>query len=145
MLKVVFDTNIIISSLIAHSGNPCKVLESWHRGDVTLLTSEAIIEEVVHVLGRPFFREKRGISQRDIDRVRRALETDAVMVSSETHLEVIEEDPDDNRILECALEGGADYLVSGDHHLLELRRYRVIQIVTPREFLALLKEHKSQE
>lgn len=139
MLKVVFDTNIIVSGLIAHSGNPYKILEAWRQGDVVLLVSKPIVDEVVSVLQRPFFREKRQIGKADVVRIRRALETDTVMVSPQVHLKVVANDPADDRILECALEGGADYLVSGDHHLLELKRYRHVRIVTARQFLAILE------
>ena len=104
-----------------------------------MLTSEAIIAEVIEVLQRPFFRDKRHVTQSDIARIEHALKMDAVVVSSKTSLEVVGKDPDDNRILECALEGGADYLVSGDHHLLDLKRFRGMQIVTARQFLTILK------
>ena len=145
MLKVVCDTNIIISGLIAHSGIPYEILEAWRRGEFVLLVSETIVGEVVEVLGRGFFRDARGISQEDISRVKRLLESDALMVVPECHLQVIEDDPDDDRIIECALEGGADYLVSGDHHLLALQRYREIPVVTARQFLTVLETTRSAE
>ena len=144
MIKVVFDTNIIVSGLIANAGAPYQALEAWRRRDVVLLVSDAIIEEVVDVLARPFFRDKRQISRSDIARVKHALKMDAIVVSPNTRLEVVGDDPDDNRIVECALDGGADYIVSGDHHLLELKRFRDIQIVTAREFLTIL-ESETQE
>ena len=140
MLKVVCDTNIIVSSLTTTSGNPYEVLEAWRRDQILLLVSETIVGEVVDVLGRPFFRDKRGINQRDIARVRHLLETDAVMVSPKTRLNVVKDDADDNAIIESAWEGEADYLVSGDHRLLALGRYRHIQVVTAKEFVAILKE-----
>ncbi len=139
MLKVVLDTNVIVSGLTARSGHPCEALEAWRRGEVVLLISQAIVDEVVEVLRRPFFRGQRHVSETDVGRVKRALEMDAVVVSPKKRLKVVEDDPDDDRVLECALEGGADYLVSGDHHLLELGEYRSIRIVSPREFLAALK------
>ena len=144
VIRVVFDTNIIISGLIANAGAPYQALEAWRRRDVVLLVSDAIIEEVVDVLARPFFRDKRQISRSDIARVKHALKMDATVVSPNTRLEVVGDDPDDNRIVECALDGGADYIVSGDHHLLELKRFRDIQIVTAREFLTIL-ESETQE
>jgi len=144
VIKVVYDTNIIVSGLIAHAGAPYEALEAWRRRDVVLLVSDAIIDEVADVLARPFFRDQRHISKSDIERVRQALRMDATMVPSNIHLEVVESDPDDDRIVECALGGSADYIVSGDHHLLELKRFHGIQIVTAREFCAIL-EAKSQE
>ena len=145
MIKVVFDTNIIISGLIANAGAPYEALEAWRRRDVVLLVSDAIIDEVADVLARPFFRDQRHITKSDIDRVRHALKTDAMVVSPNTHLEVVEDDTDDDRIVECALDGGADYIVSGDHHLLELKRFRGIQIVTAREILAILEAESQEE
>lgn len=145
MLKVVFDTNVIVSGLTASLGYPHEALEAWRRGEVVLLISEPIMDEVVAVLGRPFFRHRRHISEADLARVKRALETDAVMVSPKKRLRVVEDDPDDDRVLECALEGGADYLVSGNHHLLELREYRGTRIVSPREFLTILKAQEVGE
>ena len=142
MLKVVFDTNIIVSGLIAHSGSPYRALEAWRRGDVVLLVSKPIVDEVASVLQRPFFREKRHIGKVDIARIRQALETDAVVVSPQVPLKVVANDPADDRILECTLEGGADYLVSGDHHLLELKRHRHVRIVTARQFLAILESQR---
>lgn len=138
MIKAVFDTNVIVSGLIAHSGSPCEVLEAWRQGDIILVTSGAIVSEVARVLRRPFFRDKRHIGEEDIVRIARALTLGAQFVQPEIHLQVVEDDPDDDRILECAVAGGADYVVSGDHHLLDLGRYRDIRIVTARQFLSIL-------
>jgi len=138
MLKVVFDTNVIVSGLIASAGAPYEVLESWRRGEVVLLMSDAIINEVADVLTRPFFRDRRHITQSDIVRITHALRMDTVTVPPASRLEVVEDDPDDNRIVECAIDGGADYIVTGDHHLLDLKRFQEVQIVTPQEFLDIL-------
>lgn len=145
MLKVVFDTNVIVSGVTASAGHPHEALEAWRRGELVLLISQPIVDEVVEVLGRPFFRDRRHIDETDVVRIRRALETDAVLVSPKKRLRAVEEDPDDDRVLECALEGGADYLVSGNHHLLELREYRGTRIVSPREFLTILKAQEVGE
>ena len=145
MLKVVLDSNVIISGLTATAGNPHNVLEAWRRGEIVLLTCPAIVEEVTEVLSRPFFREKRHITQEQVTRAKRVLEMDTVLVEPKEHLDVVDNDPDDDRVLECALAGGADYVVSGDHHLLDLGRFRHIPIVTPRQFLAILEARDAQE
>lgn len=139
MIKVVFDTNIIVSGLIANTGAPYETIELWRRDNVVLLISDAIIDEVSDVLTRPFFRDQRHITKSDIDRIKHALKTDATIVSPNSRLKVVGNDPDDNRIIECALDGGADYIISGDHHLLELKRFAGIQIVTAKEFLTIFK------
>jgi len=66
------------------------------------------------------------------------IDREAVVVANPPRLNVITEDPDDNDVLAVAAAAGADYIVSGDHHLLDLRRYRDITIVTAPEFLTVL-------
>jgi uncharacterized protein len=139
VIKVVFDTNIIVSGLIANTGAPYETIELWRRDDVVLLISDAIIDEVADVLTRPFFRDQRHITKSDIDRIKYALKTDATIVFPNSRLKVVGNDPDDNRIIECALDGSADYIISGDHHLLELKQFAGIQIVTAKEFLTIFK------
>jgi uncharacterized protein len=138
VIRAVLDTNVIVSSLITLSGSPHEILNAWFRGDIVLITSAAIVNEVSAVLRRPFFQDKRHIGEADILRIKQSLLLDAVVVSPKKCLTVIETDPSDDRILECALEGDAEYIVSGDHHLLELGQYQGIQIISPREFLAVL-------
>ena len=139
MIRAVFDTNVIISGVTAQSGSPHELLQAWRRGKVIVLTSEAITNEVVEVLQRPFFQEKRHLNEEDVAGIRHLLMTDAVVVFPENCLDVVHDDPDDNRILECAVGGNADYIVSGDHHLLAVKWYRGIRIVTVRDFLTILK------
>lgn len=69
----------------------------------------------------------------------------AILTPGERRVNVIAEDPSDNRYLECAIEGDADYIVSGDEHLLRLDAYQKIRILTPRAFLDILKKHRSYE
>lgn len=125
-------------------GYPYEALAAWRRGEVVLLISKAVVDEIVEVLRRPFFRDQRHVSETDVVRVKRAPEMDAVLVSPKKRLRVVGDDPDDDRVLECAFEGGADYLVSGDHHLLELGEYRGTRIVGPREFLAAVKARQGE-
>jgi putative PIN family toxin of toxin-antitoxin system len=141
--RAVYDTNVIVSASIARSGLLYEALRVWRRGDIDLVTSEAIVDEVTDVLRRPFFRDDRHVDETDVARARQVLLTDAVVVSPPQRLEVVEADPDDKRILECAVEGGADYIVSGDHHLLDLRLYKGIRIVTVRQFLSILQSDRS--
>ena len=135
MLKAVLDTNVIVSGLIAHGGSPYQVLQAWRQGVFLLLTSPALLCELLDVLGRPFFWDRRGITDGDIARTRHLFETDAISVQPQVRLSVIEADPDDDRVLECALAGEVDFIVSGDKHLLSLERYKRIPIVTVSSFL----------
>lgn len=138
MLRVVLDTNVIISGVMGHSGSPYEVLQAFQRGEFVLLTSESIMDEVARVLARPFFREKRRITDGEIAAVLELLRTDAVIVVPQRNVQAVMDDPDDDRILDCALEGGTEYLVSGDHHLLKLRHWEHTLIVNAAEFLGIL-------
>ena len=140
MLKAVLDTNVIVSGLIAHGGSPYQVLQAWRQGAFLLFISPALLRELLGVLGRPFFRGRRGITDGDIARTRNLFETDAISVQPQVRLSVIKADPDDDRVFECALAGEVDFIVSGDKHLLSLERYKRIPIVTVINFLDALNQ-----
>ncbi len=111
------------------------VLKSVIRGDIDLFVSEALIFELGEVLKRPKF----GIPPSIINQIISELSTLSELVRPSGNIAKITDDPADNRILECAVEAKADYIVSGDNHLLELKDYRSIKIVTPQELLEIPK------
>lgn len=131
---------MILSGSVAASGSPYEVLEAWRRGDFILVTREDIISEVVEVLGRPYYRERRHVTDEITAGIAQALRTHSVHTDGKLTIEAIAEDPDDNKLLACAIEGEADYIVSGDHHLLNLGSYRAIYIVRPATFLRVLQD-----
>jgi uncharacterized protein len=139
MVRAVLDSNIWVSGLIGSSGSPFEVIEAWRRGEVTVLVSDAIIGEVVEVLSRPFFRRRRAIRPADVRAIEALLRSTGRFVCPHAPLQIVRDDPDDDRVLECAAEGGADYVLSGDHHLLSLGRYGHAMIVTAAQFLAVLR------
>ena len=124
------DTNILISR--HWGGLPGEVLDAWVTGRYELLVSQPILQEMAGVLAR-----KRGDwdAEQNMLSLFRVL---AEMVEPRVALDVVAEDESDNRFLECAVEGRADYLVSGDAHLLNLREFRGVKILTPRAFLDIL-------
>ncbi len=138
MLRVALDTNQFISGLIVRQGVPAQVLDAWHRGAYTLLTSRPILNETREVFSYPRIRKKYRLSQKDIDDFLAQVEGASVLTPGRLALSVVKDDPDDDKILACAVEGGADYVVSGDPHLLRLRAYESIPIVTARDFLTRL-------
>ncbi len=130
MIKVVIDTNVFISSFFG--GNPRKVIELWGAGKIIWCLSNEIIEEYVAVLRR------MGIqSEAEIKKLLKIFaEGYHILFTAKTpHLEIIKDDPDDNKFIECAVELEAQYIISGDHHLKKLKKYLNIQVVSPREFL----------
>ena len=129
--KVVLDSNVVISGL-NFKGNPREILNLVLLKEVELYVSPFILKEVAEVLERKF--------DWDEGRIKDATEgLKAVMIKPERRISIIKQDEDDNRILECAIEGRAQYIISGDeHHLLPLNEYQGIKILSPAEFLKLL-------
>ena len=118
-MKVVLDTNVYISAIL-FGGKPERIRELSKEGKVEVLVSEAIISEIAEVLRRKFDWESWRISQ-VIDEVRET----ATLTIPRQSVSLIEADDADNRVLECALEGSAQYIVSGDkRHLLPLMKYK---------------------
>lgn len=132
MLRVTADTNVIISGL-NFSGNPRRVLQMAEEGVIQLAVSDAILDEVAKVLRR----EKFGWEEEEIRRALRQISRLSEHVDPKQRIDIITEDPTDDRILECAAASGSDYLVSGDKHLLKLEQYRGIKIIKPADFLAI--------
>ena len=136
MMRVVLDANVLVSAIISARGHPAQIIARWQAGDVEVLVSRAILDELERVL--QYSRLQRYLPSGLAQRFVRQFEKRAIWVDPQEQLTVITRDPADNRYLECALSGGARYLVSGDEHLLALREYRGIPILSPAEFLIIL-------
>jgi putative PIN family toxin of toxin-antitoxin system len=132
-LKVVLDTNVYFSAFNSARGVPFELWRRALRRQYTLLVSPAIIRELADVL-----RADLKWPEAEIIVQLKLLARVATIVEPKISLHVIEADPDDDRILECALAGGADLIVSGDHHLTKLRNFEGIGIVRPAYFLKTL-------
>lgn len=128
--QVVFDTNIYISAIL-FGGNPRSCLELARSGDIVLIISKAILVEVAKKL-----REKFLWEETDITDVIEGLLVFITIINPSQTITIIKEDEPDNRILEAAMEAKADYVVSGDKkHLLSLRKFKAIPIISSKEFL----------
>jgi len=133
VLKVVLDTNVLISAIL-FGGKPRQILERAIRGEIRLCLSEPILEELKGVLQRSKF----DYSPEMIQFILTELTGIADFVNPSETINVVLEDPDDNRILECAVEAGTNYVITGDFHLLKLSRYRNIGVVNVVGFLERL-------
>ncbi len=139
-MRIVIDVNVYVSGTIFTENTPAKVIDAWRTGRAEVVISDEILNELHRTIYLPklfrYFRlpsdERR---QHLLDDLRRA----AIHVSSTLKFSVVERDPDDNRVLEAAVAGEADYVVTGDKDLLELRQFRGIQIMTPAQFVAILE------
>jgi putative PIN family toxin of toxin-antitoxin system len=141
MLRAVFDTNIFVSSVLVRTGVPAQAIDAWRARRFILVTSPAIIAEVRRTLGYPRIRRKYGLTDDDVERLISILETDALIVPGTADVAgAIPQDPADEHVLACAMDGQADVIVSGDHHLLDLEAFQDIPIVPVRRFLTMLLE-----
>lgn len=131
MKKIVLDTNVTISALF-WGGPPRDIYELIRSGKLTMLVSEEMEHELIRVLGY----DKFGLSAAEIMPLISNILTHAYPITPLQTLHVIAADPTDNIFLECAVEGGADYIVSGDKHLLDLVEYKGIPIVRARDLMA---------
>jgi putative PIN family toxin of toxin-antitoxin system len=135
MQKVVLDTNVIISALYTPSGKPAEVLKLARKKKITNLISPYILNEVRRVLTRKL----SWPSKKTEETVQWLQSFSLIMQPPEQLIDIISACPPDNRILECAVEGGADYIISGDRHLKDLQEFQGIKIVDPATFLATIK------
>ena len=137
-IRAVLDTNVLVSAVISERGAPWRMLRAWRDGAFVLVTSPALLNELQRVLVRPHIARAHKRSAQETIALTETLRQRATVVTPRSRVDVIRDDPDDNRVLEAALAGGADYIVSGDRHLLALGEYEGIRVVTPAAFAALL-------
>ena len=126
--RIVFDTNIFLSALL-FGGKPLLVFEMARAGKILLVTAPSILAEFASILGNKF-----GWADENIRDAIRTIGRRAELVKPSKRLHVLKDDAD-NRVLECALEGKADYIISGDHHLLDLGEFQEIPILSAADFL----------
>jgi putative PIN family toxin of toxin-antitoxin system len=129
--RVVLDTNVYVSAY-AFGGIPARLMRAAITADFELVTSPAILAEVARVLA-----DKLGFDRPHVEDVVRQLALVAVVVRPRRRLSVIADEPD-NRVLECALEADATFVVSGDHHLLDIREFEGIRVLGVTEARDLL-------
>jgi putative PIN family toxin of toxin-antitoxin system len=128
-LRVVCDTNVYIAAAL-RGGQAEAIMQLAAAGAITLLVSPAILAELDEKL-----RDKFGWSQEQADFFLETVRMVAEVVEPTITLNVVQEDPDDNRILECARAGQAALVVTYDKHLLRLKRYELVGIIHPRDLL----------
>ena len=140
-MRGVADTNIVVSGLLWH-GPPRHVLDAARDGDLTLFTTGELLAELQDVLARPKFAERLKLAGVGADELVVAYAALATVVQPATIAPVIADDPDDDSVLACAITAGAERIVSGDPHLLQLQVYQGIRILTAPQLLAELPRSK---
>jgi putative PIN family toxin of toxin-antitoxin system len=131
--KIVFDTNVLVSAWF-WEGNESRLMESVEEDLIHGYSSKQLIEELCRTLRYPKF----NLSQDEVESIRSYYLLLFEIVNPKQTIDIILEDPSDNMVLECALEAEADYIVSGDHHILKLGEFKDIKIVTSAVLLEIL-------
>jgi putative PIN family toxin of toxin-antitoxin system len=131
VIRAVADTNVLISAIVFR-GLPETFLELGLLGAFQLVTSKVLLDELAGKLHEKFEMSSQGVLS-----MRESLTAASLVVSPQIRLAVVKDDPDDDRVLECAVAGEAEFIVTGDRHLLEIGIFNGIEIVKVREFLEI--------
>jgi len=134
MKRIVLDTNVLVSSVLG--GTLDFIWTRWLAGQFRLVVSDDMIGEYYDVLNRP----KLHLDRQTIERITAYVVHSADYVTPAEHVHLVERDRSDNKILEAAVAAQADCIVSGDHHLLQIKEFRSIPILSARDFLAWLED-----
>jgi len=130
-MRAVLDTNVLISAVIA-TGTPHEVVVAGYSGEYQIVVSVATLLEFRETLHK--YPDRFGLSDREIQEEVETLRNFAEFVAPDVEPDVVDADPDDDKFLEAAVAGNAEYVVSGDQHLLDIDNFRGIEIVSPRTF-----------
>ena len=128
-MKVVLDTNIFISGIF-WKGASNKVIFNWKEGKFTLVTSLEAVSEIIKVLKDFKIRLSDEMIKEWVDLIVR----NSIIVEPKERIKIVKDDPKDDLFIETAIAGNADYIISQDNHLLKLKEFRGIKIITPEEF-----------
>lgn len=144
MIRTVLDVNVFVSAAIVQGGAPDRIVQAWRENRLAVIISPVMIEDLADVLKRPHIRRRYKITDLDVERILQALKSYATIVPGKVELAVVNKDPDDDVVIATAVEGEADYLVTGDPHLLEIGSYAGIRIVTPAQFWRILTARENE-
>lgn len=133
MLKITADTNTLISATIT-KGNEFELLRLAKLRKIELILSPHILKEFREVISRPKF----GFSQEQIINSFKQIINISTIIMPSNKINIIKDDPEDNRVLECAEAGKVNYIVSGDDHLLKFKKYKDINIVRTKFILDVI-------
>lgn len=134
-MRVILDANQFVSAVLVPVGHPAQILQAWRARRFELVLSPSITAEIRRVLLYPRLQRKHGWSVDQIDNFLAEIIAAATIIPDGPAVQAVPGDATDDKYVACALAVGADYLVSGDDHLLQLTEYQGIPIVSPVIFL----------
>jgi hypothetical protein len=138
MIKIVLDANVFVSAVIKSPSNPARILELVKERKVFLISSNEILSEIRTALLYPRLQRLHHRTANEIERFLENTARISLIVSGKIKVQEIKDDPADNKYLSVALEGKADFIISGDRHLKDLKIFHGIRILDPSTFLTLM-------
>lgn len=136
MVRITLDTNVLISATLWEGSVSKRLLDNLIRSDCIIFSSPEIIDEYREVLTREFEMDEEE-TYKIIETLHKAL----TIIETTSRINHVKTDPDDNKILECAIDSRSDNIITYDKHLLVLENFRGITILKPEEFLAMTREN----
>ncbi len=136
-MKIVVDTNVLVSGIL-WKGNPFQVVDLWAKQKVNLLVSRLILDEyerILTALAKKYHNETFALKWLPL------IAEDSILIEAPHHFTGCN-DPDDNKFVDCAVAGKAEFIISGDQDLLDLQSVLNISVVTPTEFLTVFKSRQ---
>ncbi|MEZ4637639.1 MAG: putative toxin-antitoxin system toxin component, PIN family [Caldilineaceae bacterium] len=147
-MRVVLDTNVLISALISSQGAPAQIFSLWRSGDIEIIASHETLDELKRVLAYPKIAGRLRYTGEQVRRYLELLYTTAEVVEDahavselEDAAHIVEADPEDDKFFAVALAAQAQFIVSGDKaHVLPMSQYQGIQVVSPAHFLQIVAD-----
>lgn len=138
-MRIVLDTNVLVSAFISKLGHSAKILHLVSMfEEIQLILSDPILGEFKNVLSREEVKTRFNYSTYDIESFAQSIEAISTIVKVKSNFKVIKEDPKDDAILNTAYDGEVEYIVSGDHHLQNLKWFKDIKIVSPKQMMKII-------
>ncbi len=149
MMRLVVDTNVLVSALISrHRGRasaPYLVYQALLQHRFTLISSVETLQELEEVLNRESIVRLHHLTTEQVGEFVDQLATASDLVAGEISVQAVIDDPKDDKFIAAAIEGRADYIVSGDNHLLNLKQYYAIPILAPLDLVTIIEGWKNQD
>lgn len=134
MIRAVIDTNVFVSGLISPHGVPGKILRAWEEKRIVVLVNRAILDEIQEVLLRPQIRKYHRLTDKQVEEFCGHIEQFGILIQQSKKLPHLSIDPDDLKLMDCAIAGKAEFLVTGDKELLNLGMIGELSVVSPSVF-----------
>lgn len=140
MHRVVLDSNMWVRGAISRAGSSGYIIQAWRKSRIEVVISNEILKETYEVLLRAHIQKKRKLIHEQKQRVITVMAKYGLLVRPTDLIDAVPDDPDDNVIISSAVASDADFIVSGDNHLLTLRQYQGIQIIGAPTFARILRQ-----